>query len=939
MRLYALLIVLCLSLLLFAQIRWDEDCQLAESHYEFWQDSVSGTGVSYYCWVEESIDGFQIKTQGVGIDEELIWSEPVVQDGISEFPISVQISIDEADNVYLYWSDYIYPDSLRTEHLQKVSSTGELLWGANGRIIDLPTSSVNIFSDQIGGLYCNTTNYIQQRYWHFDDNGEIMPGWENGIELGERNSLEHLVTGAGDLVLFKKVDEIEQPGRYFQVLSAGGEYQYPGEGIFCGECDSYKGGIQKLDGEEHMLVWVNNGTILGNKLASGGLLFIEPVLLAEGGDVNHFRSVLHQDEFYYICLDDNDQETCRMWKYNEDWQLINSGSDLMYEGDLEYVQVKPNGNVILAQQDYSEVTLIEYNVLGELISPEEGGWITILYSYQYRGELGGDRLGNTFISKAVPNERGHIGFYLQVLDSESEFIFADEGLLISQNRQINLIDCRMFPMGDKTAFCWTEETDFITRFMIQYVDHEGNMLLPEGGMQLLYNDGYEVSFQVYCGNESSLLIGESSQEGWFDEEYDYIHQVILDDEPWLIWGEDGIDVTELNGGDMKVIKQGEDGFFLYWRNSSNNMTAQLLVNGEFMLEEDHDLGLDYGTILSITDNYCTFRHGNDILLTRWNDNFEPVWDSPVWLTGIGYFDSGSFDYILDGNLVKYWVSYEGASMQEFSWRIKKQIITSEGEKLLGLYAPIMYDNGEMKIRDFFYVEEPEQIGVICGADDEFLLKYMTTSGEMISDEYITFAELNGRYFSNIYTQQSLLMVKTQYHHVEPYSDLTGICVYDLEGNSVEGLPDAEFGIPREDFSDICTDNSGIYYSWRTRHLENSSSNQSGGYDAYAQEICLPINGNMIDLLPTAKMKLKTYPNPFNPEVKISWQLAEICEDSKLAVFNIKGQKVREYRVNIKAGQITWNGKDTHQQQCASGVYLLRLQSGNERQSAKLLMLK
>jgi hypothetical protein len=139
--------------------------------------------------------------------------------------------------------------------------------------------------------------------------------------------------------------------------------------------------------------------------------------------------------------------------------------------------------------------------------------------------------------------------------------------------------------------------------------------------------------------------------------------------------------------------------------------------------------------------------------------------------------------------------------------------------------------------------------VICGEDNELLVKYMTTSGEMISDEFITFDELNGRYFSNIYTQQSMLMVKTQYH-VEPYSDLTGICVYDLEGNSVEGLPGAEFGIPREDFSDICTDENGIYYCWRMRHLEDSHYNVSDGYDAYAQEISIPINGNVIDQLPS-----------------------------------------------------------------------------------------
>jgi hypothetical protein len=49
--------------------------------------------------------------------------------------------------------------------------------------------------------------------------------------------------------------------------------------------------------------------------------------------------------------------------------------------------------------------------------------------------------------------------------------------------------------------------------------------------------------------------------------------------------------------------------------------------------------------------------------------------------------------------------------------------------------------------------------------------------------------------------------------------------------------------------------------------------------------------------------------------------------------------VREYAVNTKTGEITRDGRDVSQKQYASGVYLLKVQSGDEKQGVKVLMLK
>lgn len=923
-----LLVFLFISTLLFAGLRWDEDCLLTESRYEFWRNSTCGTDVSYYCWVEESETGYQIKVQGVDTDQEFIWAEPVIQETGAEFPNEAEITLDNADNIYLYWHDNAYPDSLVNKYVQKISGSGELIWGDTGQQIDLESiNNVEILSDNTGGLYIQQ----QAEFWHLDETGSIIEGWEDGIDTGFSSGLRRVVTENGDLAIFKKVVEDEQSLRYFQIISGDGIEQFPGEGLYCGAGSSYQADLLRID-DEYMLSWVNSDTILCNKILSDGeFLYPEPQILGEAGDGDHYYGILNQGENYYLCLNNNDQNTLRLDKYDDAWQLTATGSELAYFDPLRYVQVKPDGNILLLASDMYNLILVEYNESGELISPETG-WLEFLGNYNSY-DVKGDQAGNCYVTCEVLDENDQVGFSVQILNNESELLFEDNGLLFCQSKCIYPTDARIIPLGEKTAYCWSEDTDYSTRLMIQYIDHNGNTLLPEGGMQLLYNDEYERSIEILYGDESSLLVGEYGQDDWFADEYAYLHQIILDEQPSLVWGEDGIDITEMDFRRPQVIRHGDDSFLLYWKHQGQTQ-AQLLEGGEFVLPENISLGIDFGTILSITDNYVTFSYGNEILLTLWDENYEPVWDEPVWLTGIGYYDGATFEYIEDGNLVKYWVSYEGGMMQEYSWRLKKQIINSAGEKLLGQFAPIMYDNGDVKIRDFFYIEEPEQIGVVCGNENEFLLKYMTMSGEVISDDYITFEELDSRAFDEISSQNSMLLVETSFWMDRGVH--SGISIYDLTGNSIEGLPGADFNIPSDEFYDLIIDEENIYYCWSEFHLPD---NYYSGYDAYAQQISLPLNDNDNGELPAISTTLKTYPNPFNPEVTISWALAEVSEDCRLAVFNIKGQKVREYAVSTKTGQITWDGRDDRELQCASGIYLLKLQSGKEKQSAKLLMLK
>ncbi len=95
------------------------------------------------------------------------------------------------------------------------------------------------------------------------------------------------------------------------------------------------------------------------------------------------------------------------------------------------------------------------------------------------------------------------------------------------------------------------------------------------------------------------------------------------------------------------------------------------------------------------------------------------------------------------------------------------------------------------------------------------------------------------------------------------------------------------------------------------------------------------------LLPTAYRLDANYPNPFNPSTTIEYQLAKTGQTT-LIVYNSLGQQVRTLVNGIQsAGQHTsvWDGRDNAGKAVASGVYILRMQSGKFAKSQRMTLLR
>ncbi|MEL6822560.1 MAG: T9SS type A sorting domain-containing protein, partial [Calditrichota bacterium] len=87
---------------------------------------------------------------------------------------------------------------------------------------------------------------------------------------------------------------------------------------------------------------------------------------------------------------------------------------------------------------------------------------------------------------------------------------------------------------------------------------------------------------------------------------------------------------------------------------------------------------------------------------------------------------------------------------------------------------------------------------------------------------------------------------------------------------------------------------------------------------------------------------QNFPNPFNPETTIAFDVAENAQVT-LEVFNMLGQRISiltDQRMQPGNYKVVWNGQDDNGLTVPSGVYLYRLQTSNGFQkSMKMLLVK
>ena len=114
----------------------------------------------------------------------------------------------------------------------------------------------------------------------------------------------------------------------------------------------------------------------------------------------------------------------------------------------------------------------------------------------------------------------------------------------------------------------------------------------------------------------------------------------------------------------------------------------------------------------------------------------------------------------------------------------------------------------------------------------------------------------------------------------------------------------------------------------------------GNGAGYTAQALLP------ERLPRTTQLLANYPNPFNPETWIPFELADDAAVT-VTIYDVQGQRIRQLQLGqVTAGRYVtadqtayWNGKSETGEAVTSGTYFYQLRAGDYTGTRKMVILK
>jgi hypothetical protein len=517
MKIYKKKILILISIsFLFSQFDWDDNgSALRQGYHIEWQRTadVGASGEVIFAWSDTRDGGRDIYGKKIDQNGNNIWNADgqviVKAEGRQEDP---QLVSDNNGGAYIIWKDYRYEPDDGDFFAQHILSDGSLAWDIGG--VPLTTvagkqTSPNLCVDGQGGAFA---------IWRDESLGSGIPDLY-GTHLGP----DVLNPGVGVLL---NSSNLSYGGVSLEVASSGSAMLVWSYTVGSNDEDLY---AQRID---------SSCNTLWSTPEEGGIPFYQ------GGGVQESPRVTYYNEEYSIVVWEDDRsgdddiyaqfiDMNGSILFDSSGILVSSAIDRQYKPRVKannlgayiaWYDLRDNLGATPVNNDiYLQRVTIENGVEWENeLAIARGGFFTDL-SYipdNTESRLTTDLNGNAYVTwMNDSNVEGEYDISLQLINSNSEIIFNENGLIISDvdKRQESPI---VRSDGSGGAFVvWGDKRNGSIGIYAQHVYDDGSLSLLEDGAEFYWGiDGNAIS--SYASKPSALYVGNNELVvSWTDQRF------------------------------------------------------------------------------------------------------------------------------------------------------------------------------------------------------------------------------------------------------------------------------------------------------------------------------------------------------------------------------------------------------------------------------------
>lgn len=575
---------------------------------------------------------------------------------------------------------------------------------------------------------------------------------------------------------------------------------------------------------------------------------------------------------------------------------------------------------------------------------------------------------------------GSVGIYLQVLTEQGGEVLTPGGEQVVWGIDGNSNHARIMKISEaenKYMAVWQDgRMNHIGNLIYQQVfDFDGNVYFPASGKPAAVQ--YENMVSEMAGGQESPEITTDGAGGaiicWKDLRYingsDQIYAQRLDGEGNILWADSsGVRIypTAISQQNNHICSDGNGGAYIAWSGYFiegmtwilNAHVAHIDGNGVILgsMEITHSADDEevWGIVPDDSGGAYVYWKGGD-----WEDyniyaaRIIPPCDT-LWTRAVcdfpGYQESPRAYPYDDGGLVAVWKDYRSGN----NYDIYAQRMNRSGE--------IMWDDGGVLVVDEASGLDQELGDLVVDSEGNVFVVWQDIRNGFNYDLYMQ--KLNGATGDTMFQASgvpvSVVDDGDQSSPVIILDELDGphVCWQDYRNVSADiyasyfDSEGAHHGGWIQDGDNICNFNNSQlspqltddYYSGAISVWEDlRSSGKSQIFNIYMQHWNDDTQGieGRADDQPTDFTLSQNFPNPFNPETQIRFNLSK-PGNVKLMIFNALGQRVVVLEDGcLSAGPHTavWDGKNFSGGAAASGIYYYRLELEGKTRVMKMIMLK